>query len=189
MQAHPRNPDLFFASGPNVVTRHDRRTGLTQTRDIQVSPVYDRRPSGERISAIAPITFSHLNPDVIYTASQRLWRSQDGLSWEPISPDLTRAKSSGDDTRPFGTIFAIASSYHDANTIWVGTDDGLVQITRDGGKTWQRVTPPNLPELGRVSQIETSPHKAGTRTLQSSDLNMTIAPPTFSGRATMARPG
>ena len=159
---HPRDPDLFFATGPSVLTRYDRRTGLSTTRDIQVSPVAGRGPDRERFSLYA-LAFSHHDPFVLYTASQHLWRTADGgLKWERISPDLSRPATSDQSRRTGGSISAVAPSYHDANTIWAGTDDGFVHITRDGGKTWQKITPPELPEFSRVSLIEASPNKAGT---------------------------
>jgi photosystem II stability/assembly factor-like uncharacterized protein len=158
---HPRDPDLFFATGPSVVTRHDRRTGLSTARDIQVSPVAARGPDRERFSLYA-LAFSHHEPYVLYTASQHLWRTADGgLKWERISPDLSRPGTSGQSRRAVGSISTVAPSYHDANTIWAGTDDGLVHITRDGGKTWQKITPPELPEFSRVSLIEASPNTPG----------------------------
>jgi hypothetical protein len=157
---HPRDPNLFFATGPSVITRYDRRTGLTQTRDVQVSPVGDRGPDRERF-AIYSLAYSHQDPNVLYTSSQHVWRTMNGgLNWERISPDLSRPIS-GSQGRRGGSVFALAPSYHDANTIWAGTDDGLVHITRDGGKNWQDVTPPGLPEPSPICLIEASPNKPG----------------------------
>src|SRR5208282_5030874 len=112
---------------------------------------------------------------VLYTCSQRLWKTNDeGQSWEPISPDLTRGdpKTLGDSGGPitkdqngpeiYGTIFTIAPSRQDPLTIWTGSDDGVLFITRDGGKNWKKITPPALPEFSRVSMIDASPHKPGT---------------------------
>ena len=98
----------------------------------------------------------------------------EGQTWTEISPDLTRndkakqEKSGGpithDDTgiEVYDTIFYVAESPHEAGVIWAGTDDGLVQLTRDGGKTWQNVTPKGLPEWIRVNAIEISPHDKAT---------------------------
>jgi photosystem II stability/assembly factor-like uncharacterized protein len=161
---HPRDPDLFFATGPQgVITRFDRHTGLTQARDIQVSPRWEIGEDRERFEWTIPLIFSHHDPNVLYVASQHLWRTANGgMKWERISPDLSRAETKDQDFPKVGSIFAIAPSYHDPNTIWAGTNDGLIHITRDEGKNWQEVTPPDLPEFSRISLIEASPHKPGT---------------------------
>src|SRR5260370_36056017 len=104
-----------------------------------------------------PIVLAPTNPNVLYAAAQVLFKSTDeGQTWQAISPDLTRndrtkQESSGgpitkDNTSVeyYGTIFTVAPSPKDSNEIWVGTDDGLVQLTRDGGKTWQNVTPAGI---------------------------------------------
>ncbi len=119
--------------------------------------------------------FSPLDPGIIYTSSQHLWRTTDeGHSWESISPDLTRAdpKTLGDSGGPitkdqngpeiYGTIFTIAPSRKEKDTIWTGSDDGVAYITRDAGKHWTNITPPDLPEFSRISLIEASPNNAGT---------------------------
>lgn len=129
----------------------------------------------ERWQWTFPIVFSPHDSNVLYTSSQHLWKTtNDGQSWERISPDLTRAdpKTLGDSGGPitkdqngpeiYGTIFTVAPSRLEANTIWTGSDDGLAHITRDGGKSWDKITPPNLPEFSRISLIEASPHKPGT---------------------------
>jgi photosystem II stability/assembly factor-like uncharacterized protein len=156
---HPLNPDIFVATGPSVLTRYDRRTGLSTTRDLQVSPIVGQVLDRERFSLYA-LAFSHHDPNTIYTASQHVWRTLDGgFGWQKISPDLSRPAAQG--RRP-GSISAVAPSYQDAGTIWAGTDDGLVHITRDAGKTWQAITPPDLPESSRVNRIEASPTRPGT---------------------------
>jgi photosystem II stability/assembly factor-like uncharacterized protein len=161
---HPRDPDLFFATGlQGVIKRFDRRTGLAQTRDIQVSPCWESGTGRERFNWTISIIFSHHDPNVLYVSSQHLWRTENGgMDWERISPDLSRADSQDLDLPKVGSIFTIAPSYHDPNTIWTGTDDGLVHITRDEGQNWQEVAPPDLPKFSRVSLIEASPHKPGT---------------------------
>jgi len=125
----------------------------------------------ERWQWTFPIVFSPVDPKVLYTSSQHLWKTTtQGQHWEAISPDLTRNDPAtlGDSGGPitkdqngpeiYGTIFSIAPSHHDVNTIWTGSDDGLVYLTRDGGKNWSNVTPPGLGEFNRVSLIEASPH-------------------------------
>ena len=175
---HPINPDVFYAGGQEAyLTRFDRKTG--QTRDIQPYPrLYSGTSAGsvpERWQWTFPIAVSPLEPNVVYAASQHLWRStNEGQSWQRISPDLTRAapETMGDSGGPitkdqngpefYATIFAVAPSRQDPKTIWVGSDDGLVHITRDAGTTWQKITPPDMKEFSRVSLIDASPHRPGS---------------------------
>ena len=175
---HPENPDIFYAGSQGaLLTRYDRSNG--QTRDIQV---YPRFFSGEPASALPerwqwtfPIMFAPQDPNVMYTCSQHVWKTtDDGQSWEKISPDLTYAdpttlgKTGGvitmDMNGPeiYATVFALAPSFHDINTIWAGSDDGKIHITRDGGKNWEDITPAELPKFSRVSIIEESQHRPGT---------------------------
>ena len=177
--ADPRNPNVFYAgSYGGLLTRYDRSTG--QMREINVWP---ENPMGhssndmkERFQWTYPIVFSPTDPRVLYVGSQHVWRTtNEGQSWERISGDLTRAdpKTMGPSGGPitldqtgvetYAVVFTIAPSPKDPNTIWAGSDDGIVSITRDGGRTeWQRVTPPDLPAFARVSLIEASPSKPGT---------------------------
>ncbi|MGH9802676.1 MAG: glycosyl hydrolase, partial [Blastocatellia bacterium] len=175
---HPVNPNLFYAGSQGaLLTRFDRSTG--HTRDIQVYPLFfsgmPAKDLKERWQWTFPIVFSPHDPKVLYTSSQHLWRTtNDGLSWERISPDLTRGdpKTLGDSGGPitkdqngpeiYGTIFAVAPSLYGPGMIWTGSDDGLVHLTRDGGRNWANVTPKELPEFSRVSIIEPSSHEAGT---------------------------
>jgi photosystem II stability/assembly factor-like uncharacterized protein len=175
---HPKNPNLFYAGSQGaLLTRFDRSTG--HTRDIQVYPLFfSGMPASalkERWQWTFPIVFSPHDAKVLYTSSQHLWKTtNDGQSWERLSPDLTRAypKTLGDSGGPitkdqngpeiFATIFTIAPSRLEPNTIWTGSDDGLVHITRDGGKKWDNISPKELPEFSRISLIESSPHKTGT---------------------------
>ena len=175
---HPTDPDIFYAGGQEAyLSRYDRRTG--QARDIQPFPRYYSGQSAgsvpERWQWTFPIAVSGLDPGVVYAGSQHLWRTaNEGQSWERISPDLTRAdpKTLGDSGGPitkdqngpefYATIFAIAPSRRERGTIWVGSDDGLVHLTRDGGATWINVTPKDMPEFTRVSIIDASPHHPGT---------------------------
>jgi photosystem II stability/assembly factor-like uncharacterized protein len=122
-----------------------------------------------------PILFSSHDPDVLYISSQYLMRSTNlGQSWTVISPDLTRndprtlQPSGGPITKDntsveyYATIFTIAESPRNANVIWCGSDDGLVHVTRDGGRTWTNVTPREMPEWGLCSIIDASAHAEGT---------------------------
>ena len=175
---HPTKPDIFYAGSQGaLLTRYDRSNG--QIRDIQV---YPRFFSGEPASALPerwqwtfPIMFAPQDPNIMYTCSQHLWKTtNDGQTWEKISPDLTYAdpetlgKTGGiitmDMNGPeiYATIFALAPSFHDINTIWTGCDDGKVHITRNGGKTWTDITPKDLPKFSRISIIDESRHNPGT---------------------------
>ena len=153
---HPTDPNIFFATGPqSLITRYDRRLGLSQARDVQVLPSWESGAQRERFPWTTALVASRLEPDVLYVGSQHLWRSaKRGDSWERISPDLTRS--------PGGAISVIAPSRQEPRTLWVGTDDGAVQLTRDGGATWTAMTPPGLPDSSRVSAIESSAHAAAT---------------------------
>jgi photosystem II stability/assembly factor-like uncharacterized protein len=175
---HPVNPDIFYAGSQGaLLTRYDRSNG--QIRDIQVYPrFFSGDPAmdlPERWQWTFPIVFAHQDPSVMYTCSQHVWKTtNDGQSWERISPDLTYAdpetlgKTGGvitmDMNGPeiYATVFALAPSFHDINTIWAGSDDGKIHITRNGGKTWDDITPSNLPKFSRVSIIEESKHNPGT---------------------------
>jgi len=175
---HPTKPDIFYAGSQGaLLTRYDRSNG--QERDIQV---YPRFFSGEPASALPerwqwtfPIMFAPQDENVMYTCSQHVWKTtNDGQSWEKISPDLTYAdpstlgKTGGvitmDMNGPeiYATVFALAPSNHDINTIWAGSDDGKMHITRDGGKNWADITPKDLPKFSRISIIDESIHNPGT---------------------------
>jgi len=173
----PTNPNIFFSgTQAGMMTRFDRASG--ETREITVYPLFFSGMAAnaikERWQWVFPIVLSPLNPKVLYTSSQHLWKStNEGQSWEQISPDLTRADPNtlGDSGGPitkdqngpeiFATIFTVAPSRTEENTIWTGSDDGLVHITRDGGKNWTDVTPPGLAPLSRISMIDASPSKPG----------------------------
>jgi photosystem II stability/assembly factor-like uncharacterized protein len=175
---HPTNPDLFYAGSQGaLLTRYDRSSG--KSRDIQVYPLFfSGMPASalkERWQWTFPIVFSPQDAKTLYTSSQHLWKTtNDGQTWVSISPDLTKAdpKTLGDSGGPitkdqngpeiYGTIFTVAPSLQDANTIWTGSDDGLAYVTRDGGKNWANVTPPGIPEFARISLIDASPHSDGT---------------------------
>ncbi len=174
----PVDPNILYAGSQGaLLTRKNRMTG--ETRDIEV---YPRFFSGENAASLPdrwqwtfPIVFSNFDPHTLYTSSQFLYKTtNDGQSWTKISPDLTKhdPKTLGDSGGPithdmngpeiFATIFTVAPSHKEADTIWTGSDDGLVYVTRDAGKNWTDVTPPGTPALGRVSLIDASPNKAGT---------------------------
>ncbi len=175
----PTDPDVFFAGANNgtFLTRLNRRTG-----ELKEVGAYPRFFSGEPAKDVKerwqwtyPIIFSYVDPKVLYTTSQRVWKSTNGGdTWEAISGDLSRhdpktmQESGGPITHDmnspeiYGTVFSLAPGKKDINILWAGSDDGLVQVTRDHGKTWVNVTPPGMPEFGRVSQIDSSAFDDGT---------------------------
>jgi photosystem II stability/assembly factor-like uncharacterized protein len=127
-----------------------------------------------RFQWVSPIVVSRHDPNVVYHASQYVHRTRDGgMSWETISPDLTTNNPAHQEAaggpinndvtgvEMFGTVFALSESRRDPNTLWAGSDDGRVHLTRDGGASWQDVTPRGMPELGTVDMIELSPHREG----------------------------
>jgi photosystem II stability/assembly factor-like uncharacterized protein len=174
----PRDSNIVYADdeGP-FLTRFDRTTGQAQSiqqwpEDISGHPASSQK---YRYTWTMPIIISSHNPDVIYHASQYVFRSTDaGHSWAEISPDLTRNDRSkqGDSGGPitkdqysveyYDVVFTLAESPKQDGVLWAGTDDGLIQVTRDGGKSWSNVTPKEIPEWGMVSLIEASPFDAAT---------------------------
>jgi photosystem II stability/assembly factor-like uncharacterized protein len=176
--ADPTNTNIFYAgSYGGYITRFDHATN--QQRDINVWPEYPVGQSAvdlkERFQWTTPIVFSPIDPKTLFTSSQHLFKtSNEGQTWTAISPDLTRhdqttlGPSGGPITHDqtgvetYATIFTVAPSRLDAGVIWTGSDDGLVHVTRDGGRNWSNVTPPDLAPLTRISLIEASPHDRGT---------------------------
>ena len=174
---HPADPDIFYAGATNTLTRYDRGTGLVT--DVQPWPRIvmgePARDMPERWNWTYPIAVAPQPPHALYAGSQHLWRSFDeGRSWERMSPDLTRAEpetlddSGGpivldqDGPEIYGTLYAVTPSPHDAGTIWTGSDDGLVHLSRDDGANWRNVTPPDMPPHTRVMTVEVSPHHAAS---------------------------
>ena len=174
----PRDSNIVYADdeGP-ILTRFDRRTG--QAQSIQEWPDdpdgYAAATQKYRYTWTMPIVISSHNPDVIYHTAQYVFRSNDaGRTWTTISPDLTRNDKSkqqdagGPLTKDqytveyYDVIFSLAESPKQAGELWAGTDDGLVQLTRDDGKNWSNVTPKEMPQWAMVSLIEASPFDAGT---------------------------
>jgi photosystem II stability/assembly factor-like uncharacterized protein len=176
--ADPDDPEVVWAGEYlGIITRWDGRL----RRGSHVG-IYPHDGSGHaaadlryRFQWTAPIVISPHDSRTVYHAANVLLRTRDGgQSWEAISPDLTRDDPSkqswsggpitGDNTGVefYGTIFAVAESPVTPGLLWVGTDDGLVQVSRDGGESWQEVTPPGAPEWGTVACIEASRRDAGT---------------------------
>jgi len=173
----PKDPNIFYGGDQaGVITRYDRRTGAT--RSVTVYPkFFSGMPASvlsDRWQWTFPIVFSPVSTGTYYASSQRIFKTtNEGQHWEAISEDLTRGdpETLGDSGGPitkdqngpeiYGTIFSIAPSRHEVDTIWTGSDDGVVFLTRDGGKNWTNVTPPNMRPHTRISLIEASPHDPG----------------------------
>lgn len=157
--ADPLNPDIIYGG---KLTRFNKKTGHVQ----HIAPESVR--SGKyRFLRTAPVLFSPIDNKTLYFAGNVLFKTTDGgSSWDEISPDLTRESwdipaSVGIYTQPNmktmprrGVIYTIAPSFKDIKTIWVGTDDGLIHITRDGGKNWKNITPPEVTAWSKVSILE-----------------------------------
>ncbi len=172
--ALPDNPDIVFAgSYGGMLTRKDMVTGLS--RNVNPWPLnpmgHDAADAKYRMQWTFPIVVSPHDPKTIYVGSSVLFKTTNGgESYTPISPDLSRndprtlGPSGGPITKDqtsveyFGTVFAVSESPITKGVIWAGSDDGLVQITRNGGTTWTNITPPTLKERewARISSIEAS---------------------------------
>ena len=177
-------PDVVFAGSSGGgeggrITRYDHR--LRQIRDVSPWP---QRTAGRaakeyryRFQWTSPIVLSPHDPNVLYVCGDRVFRSRDdGVSWESISGDLTR--NDPDKQGPSGgpitldhtgvevycTIFVFAESTRARGLLWAGSDDGLIHLSKDDGRTWENVTPPAaiLPEWALILTVEPSPHDAGT---------------------------
>jgi len=174
---YPPDPNIVYAADyQGNITRFDKHIGQVKaiTEQPELSDGGGAAKLEHRFQWTAPVVISPHDPDTLYHGGERLFKTTDGgVHWVTISPDLTRndkskQQPSGGDitlddtgTEYYDTIFAVAESPIAKGLIWVGTDDGLVQITRDAGKSWANVTPKDLPEWSRVSLIEASPHDAG----------------------------
>ena len=175
--ADPRNPEVVYGgSYGGLLTRVDHETGLI--RDVNPWP---DDPMGHGAADLQyrfqwnyPILFSPNDPKTLYAAAQVLFKSGDGgQSWQVISPDLTRndrskqAPSGGPITKDntsveyYDTIFTVAESPMEPGVLWAGSDDGLVHVSRDGGKSWQNVTPKGIPEWIQINAIDASPFVKG----------------------------
>jgi photosystem II stability/assembly factor-like uncharacterized protein len=180
----PDDPDVVFVGaigsspgGGNALQRYDHRT--KQIRLVTTWPEemggYGAGEWTQRFAWTYPIVFSPHDPNTLYIGGDRVWKTTDeGQSWAAISPDLTRAdpetlKPTGGPVNKdaigaetYATVFAFAESPHEAGVLWAGSDDGLIHVSRDAGKNWTNVTPPDLPEWTLISCLEPSPFAAGT---------------------------
>lgn len=171
----PGNPNIIYSNCKGRFGVYNKLTGQEFQYYVGASNIYGHDPKDLkfRFQRVAPIYVSKHNPDVVYHGSQYLHKTtDDGKSWEIISPDLTAFEpdkqviSGSPITRDvtgeeyYSTIYEINESPIQEGQIWVGANDGPVHVTMDGGKTWQNVTPKSLPPGGRIDCIEPSPHKA-----------------------------
>src|SRR5580700_342288 len=164
----PLNPNIIYGG---KVTRFDKSTGQVQ----QVGPAVPGGGGKYRFVRTMPLLFSTVDPHVLYLGSNVLFKTVNGgRGWDVISPDLSReiydvppsvgvyTEEARKQATRRGVIYTIAPSHKDVNVIWAGTDDGLIHVTRDGGKTWNNVTPPGLTPWSKVSQLDVSPFDDNT---------------------------
>jgi photosystem II stability/assembly factor-like uncharacterized protein len=174
---YPPDPDIVYAGEyQGQLTRFNRKT--SERKEISPMPMLSDAVGASglphRFQWTAPLFISPHDPNLLYLGGESLFVTTDqGMHWQTISPDLTRNDKSKqqpsggpitiDDTGTeyYDVIFAAAESPLSKGLVWAGTDDGLVQLTRDGGQHWQNVTPRDLPPWSRVSLIDASPHEAG----------------------------
>jgi photosystem II stability/assembly factor-like uncharacterized protein len=159
----PLDPDIVYGAGRNEVSRFHWSTG--QAENVTPIPIRGKY----RVDRTEPLLFSPIDSHILYYAANVLFETRDGgKSWRTISPDVTRENpgvppSVGDQAslkpdagKQRGAIYALAPSFTNVNTLWAGTDDGLVWITRDAGKNWKNITPPALTPWSKVTQISAS---------------------------------
>jgi len=173
----PRDADIVYGTSENFIGRFNKHTMQLET--ISVWPIdasgHAAKDLEHRFNWTSPLMMSPFDPDTLYYGMERLYRTtNDGASWQAISPDLTRndkskqQASGGPITKDitsveyYDTIFAIAGSPLRRGMIWVGTDDGLIQLTHNDGGSWSDVTPAAMPQWGTVSMIEPSRYDADT---------------------------
>jgi photosystem II stability/assembly factor-like uncharacterized protein len=158
----PLHPDIIYGAGRTEVSRFDTATGQVQN----ITPIPTRSPE-YRADRSEPILFSPVDPHLLFYSSNFLFATRDyGKTWEKISPDLSREHSgqpeslaplpAKDVARRRGAIYSLAASFKNTSTLWAGTDDGLVWVTRDQGKHWKDITPAKLTPWSKISQISAS---------------------------------
>lgn len=172
----PHDPEIVYANCKGVFGRYNMRTGQEQIYAVGGANLYGANPKdlAYRFQRVVPIAISPHDPNTVYHGSQFLHRTKDGgKTWERISPDLTafdpdrQVISGAPITRDitgeeyYSTIYSVKESTIEPGVIWVGANDGPISVTRDAGRKWDRVTPPDLPPGGRVQTVEPSPHRRG----------------------------
>jgi len=171
----PGNHNIVYANCKGRFFVFDKRIGTEKEYAIGATNIYGHNPGdlAYRFQRVSPIHVSPHDPDVVYMGSQYVHRTtDDGRTWETISPDLTafeadkQVVSGGPITRDitgeefYSTIYSLRESPVRKGVIWSGSNDGPVYVTRDNGRSWQNVTPRGLPPGGRVDAVEPSPHDA-----------------------------
>jgi photosystem II stability/assembly factor-like uncharacterized protein len=160
----PLDSDIIYGGGRSDVSKYHWSSG--QAQNVTPIPV---RSAKYRTDRTEPTLFSPIDPHILYFASNLLFKTSDGgQTWQAISPDLSRenpgappsvgtlAAKNPDAGKQRGAIYALAPSFQDINTLWAGTDDGLIWRTSDGGKNWTNITPPEMTAWSKVTQIEAS---------------------------------
>jgi photosystem II stability/assembly factor-like uncharacterized protein len=165
--ADPLDPDIIYGG---KLTRYNRRTG--QGQDILPVPL---QSPGFRMLRTEPVIFSPVDPHLLFFCGNTLWETRNGgQTWKQISPDLTRKtydlpacigkyrSEAGPQAKQRGVIYTVAPSPLDVNRIWCGTDDGLIHLTTNGGKTWENVTPATITAWQKISLIDAGHFDANT---------------------------
>ncbi len=160
----PLHPDLVYGAGRTEVSKFSWTTG--QVQNVTPIPIRGKKFRAERTE---PILFSPVDPHILYYAANVLFKTTDGgETWQTISPDLARpsagipaslgnlADKDPKAAKQRGAIYSLAPSFKNVNTIWAGTDDGFIWITRDGGENWSNITPKELTPWSKVTQIAAS---------------------------------
>ena len=173
----PGNHTIVYANCKGRFGVFDKNTGTERSYYVGAANMYGHNPRDlrYRFQRVSPIHVSPHDPDVVYHASQYVHRTtDDGVTWETISPDLTAFEddkqviSGSPITRDitgeefYSTIYSLRESPVERGVIWSGSNDGPVYVTQDNGESWQNVTPRGLPSGGRVDSVEPSPHDAAT---------------------------
>ena len=177
----PDDPNIVYVGaigsspgGGESLQRYDHRTKQVQLVNVWPEAYHDGNTAEVRFQWTYPIVFSPHDSKVLYTAGNKVFRTTDeGHSWETISPDLTYADPetmgvSGPLTMDtagaemYATIFSLMVSAHEKGVLVAGSDDGLVHVSRNDGGDWVKVTPPDLPKFSQVTMIAESPHTPGT---------------------------
>jgi photosystem II stability/assembly factor-like uncharacterized protein len=172
----PGNPNIVYSNCKGNFGVYDKRSGQERQYHVGAMNIYGHNPKDLkfRFQRVSPVFVSFHNPDVVYYGSQYLHKTtNDGVTWETISGDLTANEpnkqviSGSPITRDvtgeeyYSTLYEINESRIKEGLIWTGANDGPIHVTKDGGKSWENVTPKQLPPGGRVDCIEPSPHKEG----------------------------
>jgi photosystem II stability/assembly factor-like uncharacterized protein len=160
----PLDSDIVYGAGRTEVSKFHWSTG--QVQNVTPAPVRSPKYRGDRSQ---PILFSPVDPHILYTTTNVLFKTSDGgQTWQTLSSDLTRPDPGAPSSvgklfdkdpsvaKQRGVIYALAPSFKNIDTLWAGTDDGLIWVTRDGGKNWNNITPPALTPWSKVTQISAS---------------------------------